>query len=349
MKSIRKHVDPSVIRIATDSETWSSSSSFEIGLRYDQAVSAKDVSDELVRFSGAWRNAPVFDYVDGDVGFPVAILAWSGAWKSVVGFQVYVREAKDVTWVCLRIPRRFFEAIAGSWRGAGDRTPPSETCASFHRDMIRLFGLFRPELRPSLAAFAPEERRWASHSDAHGVIVESKIALACRLPSEPLEYDYVLAKWRDVACMSPEPAKSEVNETVALNALWPGGAIASVTLEIRQDPKASSWELVVKDLRLGEHRVVGEDLFHAFVQLRRVLEQSNVQLLCAGARPDVYPSGMSLDMGGGRRAYITRMGEAAQSSDLVDIFDNADPESVGSVKQQADFHEKWVESMRRRR
>jgi len=47
----------------------------------------------------------------------------------------------------------------------------------------------------------------------------------------------------------------------------------------------------------------GNDLFDAFLSLRQKLEEMNFRLLCAGSRHNVWPSGMSRSMGGGRKAY----------------------------------------------
>ena len=89
----------------------------------------------------------------------------------------------------------------------------------------------------------------------------------------------------------------------------------------------------------------GGDLFDAFNELRRELERLQARLLCAGARRDVFPSGMSRDMSGGRKAYITRIGRPSLREDLVDIFDEAAPESVGTVAEQSAFHERWADSL----
>ena len=99
---------------------------------------------------------------------------------------------------------------------------------------------------------------------------------------------------------------------------------------------------------LGTQKFSGEDLFDAFIQFRLVLEKHGLLLLCAGCRPEVWPSGMARSMGGGRKAYITHMDAPSPKADLIDIFDYAGPEQVGSVAQQRAFHGKWVESRRKK-
>jgi hypothetical protein len=46
------------------------------------------------------------------------------------------------------------------------------------------------------------------------------------------------------------------------------------------------------------------------------------------------------------KAYVTRIGFPARGTDLVDIFDYAGPEVVGSVVEQNVFHKKWIDSLR---
>lgn len=89
----------------------------------------------------------------------------------------------------------------------------------------------------------------------------------------------------------------------------------------------------------------GEDLYAAFNHLRTWLDKSKSKLLCNGARVDVTPSGMSRGMGGGRKAYIIRIGKPALREDLVDIFDYASPDKIGSLDEQKEYYERWVSSL----
>jgi hypothetical protein len=68
------------------------------------------------------------------------------------------------------------------------------------------------------------------------------------------------------------------------------------------------------------------DLFEALADLRQSLEEQGIRLFCNGARTDVWPSGMSRSMSGGRKAYVLRLGTHAR--DLVDIFDGAEPSLI---------------------
>jgi len=122
------------------------------------------------------------------------------------------------------------------------------------------------------------------------------------------------------------------------------GTIIDGSLEVIEQ---ASWKLVLTGLN-DTFEGSGEDCFSALVSLRENLDQIGVRLLCMGARLDVYPSGMSRNMGGARKAYINKLGAPALNSDLVDIFDYTTPETVGSVVDQTTFHKKWMESLRQR-
>jgi hypothetical protein len=91
--------------------------------------------------------------------------------------------------------------------------------------------------------------------------------------------------------------------------------------------------------------VDGDGEFKALIELRRELSKVGLVPLCAGARRDVFPSGMSRSMGGGRKAYVTKPGLRPNSKDLVDIFDE-DHDNIAGVDEQAAFHREWIDSLR---
>ena len=78
------------------------------------------------------------------------------------------------------------------------------------------------------------------------------------------------------------------------------------------------------------------DLFSALEAVRLELEGGGLLACCQGARPDVFPSGMSRQMAGGRRAYRLRAGRRATEEDLVDILDPAGCDDVVAVQEQHD-------------
>jgi hypothetical protein len=135
-----------------------------------------------------------------------------------------------------------------------------------------------------------------------------------------------------------------MSETKTIKARRPDGTIEECSVHIVQ---SHQWRLVFSGFGMQGRDFSNGDLFDAFTSLRTALENIGVQLLCAGARPDAFPSGMSRNMGGGRKAYITKLGCPALRTDLVDIFDYSDAQSVGSVSDQHAFHERWVASLRK--
>lgn len=134
-----------------------------------------------------------------------------------------------------------------------------------------------------------------------------------------------------------------MNETKSIKVLLGDGSVREGQVTISDGPP---WKLTLSGINLSVQEFSGKDLFDSLVALREALEAAGAQLLCAGARPDVCPSGMSRSMGGGRMVYIIRIGAPALRTDLVDVFDYAGPEMIGSVAQQKAFYKKWGDSLR---
>jgi hypothetical protein len=114
-----------------------------------------------------------------------------------------------------------------------------------------------------------------------------------------------------------------------------------------------TWTTVMPHARYRITAVVGDqppveaeasDLFAALCQVRRQLEARDVVLCCAGARRDVWPSGMARDMGQGLKAYQLSLPRTAERPPLVGIFDPASSEDVGTVAEQEAFAQAWRDS-----
>ena len=86
-----------------------------------------------------------------------------------------------------------------------------------------------------------------------------------------------------------------------------------------------------------------DNIFDSVVELRKKLELKNIYLLCNASVINVYPSGMQKEFGG-TKAYKLQMGKQATISDVVDIFDYDSELKIGSVKEQEEFFESWLES-----
>lgn len=108
---------------------------------------------------------------------------------------------------------------------------------------------------------------------------------------------------------------------------------------------ASPWEVSL-DIGNSTFFGAGDDLFDALVELRKELGAKGVSILCQGAAKNVYPSRMSRQMGGARRAYKLTLGRQAFFPDLVDIFDPASPEEIASVDDQKAFFVEWIGSLK---
>jgi hypothetical protein len=94
-------------------------------------------------------------------------------------------------------------------------------------------------------------------------------------------------------------------------------------------------------IEMGELEFSDVDYWGALRELRLYLEARGARALCNGARTDVSPSGLTRSMTGGLSAYITRMNAPSSQEDRVNIFDYAQPELVGTVQQQENFHLEW--------
>ena len=86
-----------------------------------------------------------------------------------------------------------------------------------------------------------------------------------------------------------------------------------------------------------------DNIFDSIVELRKKLELKNIYLLCNASVINVYPSGMQKEFGG-TKAYKLQMGKQAVLADVVDIFDYDSELKIGSVKEQEEFFESWIES-----
>jgi hypothetical protein len=85
--------------------------------------------------------------------------------------------------------------------------------------------------------------------------------------------------------------------------------------------------------------------FDAFCDARNDQEKNDITFCCNGARMNVYPSRMSLQMSLGRKAYEFELGLPAKK--IVDIFDKCDIETIVNVSEQREFYQIWIDSLRR--
>jgi hypothetical protein len=85
--------------------------------------------------------------------------------------------------------------------------------------------------------------------------------------------------------------------------------------------------------------------FDALIELRKELEPLQIKLLCFGARKDVWASGMQRDMGAGRSAYLLSADGEGRKPEQS-IFDYASPDKIGTVSEQRNNADGWLEQKR---
>jgi hypothetical protein len=119
----------------------------------------------------------------------------------------------------------------------------------------------------------------------------------------------------------------------------------SCSLKWAMRPDRTYW--IVLDGPVGTINGAGNDLFEALQEIRRELELRGWLVAVQGARKDTYPTGMVRDMIGARRVYVLQLGSNAEREWLVDIFADADVESLATVEQQKDYYRDWRLSLRR--
>lgn len=91
------------------------------------------------------------------------------------------------------------------------------------------------------------------------------------------------------------------------------------------------WVVIVNSPEIGAVERRANDAFEALCLVREELDPRGWRLGIAGAQPDVWPSGMARDQGGGLSAYRLA---AAGAQDLVFTFSPVDPATVTSVAEQ---------------
>lgn len=131
-----------------------------------------------------------------------------------------------------------------------------------------------------------------------------------------------------------------MNEAI-IKFLLPNGEVKDNNVKYAVAPP---WVIELSLDELQDTKFEGSDLFDCLCSLRSKLDVLGIKILCNGARIDAYPSPM-LQSSGARKVYITALGRQALRENLVNIFDEALPDKIGTVEQQIDYHNKWIESL----
>jgi len=109
-----------------------------------------------------------------------------------------------------------------------------------------------------------------------------------------------------------------------------GREVVTGRLEIEDAHPWTLWLMIANE----EYSSVGADFFDSLQNLRGLLEPDGQMLCVQGACRDVFPSGMSRQMSGGRSAYRFVAGRRPGREDLVDIFAPAACDRVVGVDEQ---------------
>lgn len=121
------------------------------------------------------------------------------------------------------------------------------------------------------------------------------------------------------------------------------GVVHEAMIEWRRTPDYR-WAVSIESSEFDPIEVEARDAFEALCLVREQLEPHGWRIGVAGARADVWPSGMARDQGGGLRAYrLTSQGVEG----LVDTFEPVDPATVTTVVEQRAETERLHEEIRR--
>jgi|GEM_PF-2318912 len=102
------------------------------------------------------------------------------------------------------------------------------------------------------------------------------------------------------------------------------------------------WTVTIDSAVFDPVEAHADDAFEALCLVRGELEPQGWRLGVAGALPDVWPSGMARDQGGGLRAY-----RVTPEGGLVDTFAPVDPATVTTVEIQRANVDRVYEEMER--
>lgn len=147
-----------------------------------------------------------------------------------------------------------------------------------------------------------------------------------------------------IAWAGKDPAM--VEEVVPVDVKRVDGTTAHGTFSIcYKDPEHPELVHLTLALRDRQFAASASDFFTALCFVRREIEAEGLLLNCYGASQNVFPSGMSRDMGIGDMAYKLTMGQRARTTDLVSIFHTGPDVLPATVEDQEHYYHSWLESL----
>jgi hypothetical protein len=133
-----------------------------------------------------------------------------------------------------------------------------------------------------------------------------------------------------------EHAMSDEVERHKVSALRDGQR-QTARLDVRQSADETSITIALEDGAIASG--AGHDVWQALLDLRGRLDAKGIRLGVTGALQNVWPSGMSAQMSGGRKAYQRQLGDQPV---IVEVLSAADPKDAVTVAQ----HRSWQETFR---
>src|ERR1041384_1142972 len=131
-------------------------------------------------------------------------------------------------------------------------------------------------------------------------------------------------------------------ERKSVQIIWKDGRVTNANVVCSDDYETFRLSLEFDNQIITK---TGHSFFHSLQEIRRELDERKILLNCYGASRNVRPSGMSISMGGGVKAYKLTLGtKPAPSDDIVDIFETGVDLQPVTVAQQEKFFEEWLRS-----
>jgi hypothetical protein len=112
---------------------------------------------------------------------------------------------------------------------------------------------------------------------------------------------------------------------------------ADVFIELLEAPNSR----LTITLESGEKfEAVDTDAFRALLKIREQAEPKGIKFLIQGNRPNCWPSGMSASMSNGTKIYDRQL-PLNSDSFLVETFDYAPEQEIGTLQEQSNFNKEW--------
>ena len=88
------------------------------------------------------------------------------------------------------------------------------------------------------------------------------------------------------------------------------------------------------------------DLLDTLIDIRKQLNEKDLDILVAGSRKNIASSPMLRDSSAGESTYFTRLGIQARLEDIISIFDPIKKEDLSSLREQNQFRKIWSDSLK---